>query len=74
MDIQRAKGAESDSVTLIWQSRPGLTYAVFASEDLQAWTELNDSVDSEGDQTSYTEEEISRKETSRYYRVEEAAG
>ena len=66
-------GPESDSVTLDWQSHPGGTYNVFASEDLQTWTQLNKvSVDSEGDQTSFTDEAISQKETSRYYRVEES--
>ena len=61
-------------MTLIWQSRPGRTYAVFVSEDLLTWTELNDGVDSGGEQTSFTEEEISQEETSRYYRVEDTAG
>ena len=73
-DIDVTEGAESKSVTLIWQSRPGRTYAVFVSEDLRNWTELNDSVDSGGAQTSFTEEEISQEETSRYYRVEDTAG
>ena len=73
-NIDVTEGAESKSVTLIWQSRPGRTYAVFVSEDLQTWTELNDSVDSGGVQTSFTEEAISQEETSRYYRVEDTAG
>jgi len=73
MDIYVSEGAESNSVTLIWQSRPGRTYAVFASEDSQTWTQLNsDSVPSGGDETSFTDEAISQKETSRYYRVEES--
>ena len=73
-DIDVTKGAESNSVTLAWQSHPGRTYTVFASEDMQTWTQLNnDSVASEGDQTSYTDEAISQKEPSRYYRVEESA-
>jgi len=73
-DIDLTESAESNSVTLTWQSHPGSTYAVFASDDLQTWTQLNnDSVASEGDQTSYTDEAISQKETSRYYRVEESA-
>jgi len=73
-DIALTEGAESNSVTLTWQSRPDLAYAVFASEDLNTWTQLNRvSVDSEGDQTSFTDETISKKETSRYYRVEESA-
>ena len=73
MDIYVSEGAESNSVTLIWQSRPGRTYAVFASDDSQTWTQLNsDSVPSGGDETSFTDEAISQKETSRYYRVEES--
>jgi len=73
-DIDMTEGVESNSVTLIWQSRPGRTYAVFVSEDLRTWSELNDSVDSGGDQTLFTEEGISQEETSRYYRVEDLAG
>lgn len=69
--IDKTEGADSDSVTLIWQSRPGRIYSVFVSEDLRTWTELNDSVESEGEQTSFTEEAISREEISRYYRVED---
>jgi hypothetical protein len=72
-DIDVTEGAESKSVTLIWQSRPGRTYALFVSEDLQTWTELNDSIDSEGAQTSFTDEAISKEENSRYYRVEDTA-
>lgn len=72
-NIDVIEGAESSSVTLIWQSRPGRTYAVFFSEDLLTWTELNDSVESGGDQTSFTEETVSLEQTSRYYRVEDAA-
>jgi hypothetical protein len=73
MDIDVTEGAESKSVTLIWQSRPGRTYAIFASEDLQNWSELNDSVGSGGDQTSFTEDAISLEGTSRYYRIEDTA-
>lgn len=73
MDIDVTESAESKSVTLIWQSRPGRTYAIFTSEDLQNWSELNDSVGSGGDRTSFTEEVISLEGTSRYYRVEDTA-
>ncbi len=66
IDIDVTEGADSKSVTLIWQSRPGRTYAIFASEDIQNWSELNDSVGSGGDQTSFTEGAISLEGTSRY--------
>ena len=73
-DIDVNKDAKSNSVTVGWQSHPDLTYAVFATEDLQTWTQLNNErVPSGGDQTSFTDEAISQKETSRYYRVEESA-
>ena len=40
IDIDVTEGADSKSVTLIWQSRPGRTYAIFASKDIQNWSEL----------------------------------
>jgi len=73
-DIDLTEGAESNSVTLAWQSRPGRTYTVFDSEHLLTWPELDDSIDSEGTQTSFTEEAVSKEKISRYYRVEDTTG
>jgi hypothetical protein len=72
--IDLDESVESKSVTLIWQSRANRTYSVFASEDLQSWTELDDGVESGGDETSFTEDQVSPETTSRYYRVEDSTG
>jgi hypothetical protein len=42
------------NVTFTWNSREGATYGIWASLDLEAWTDLNDSYASQGDQTSFT--------------------
>ena len=46
------------SVTVTWRSREGRNYGVYASPDMQgdeAWEELDDGVEGEADETSYTE-------------------
>jgi len=47
------RDADGD-VTFTWNSREGATYGIWASLDLETWTDLNDSYASEGNQTSYT--------------------
>lgn len=60
----------ADSATITWASRPGKTYAVDSSVDLVNWGELDDSVLSGGEETSYTEMELGGA-TPRFYRVRE---
>ena len=60
----------ADSATITWTSRPGKTYAVDSSADLVNWGELDDSVLSGGEETSYTEMELGGA-TPRFYRVRE---
>ena len=62
---------ESKSVTLTWNSLPRRNYAVFVSSDLEEWVELDDNVQSQGDETTFTEEAIPSEERSRFYRVED---
>ena len=62
---------ESKSVTLAWNSLPRRNYAVFVSTDLEEWVELDDNVQSQGDETSFTEEAIPSEERYRFYRVED---
>lgn len=40
--------------SLTWNSRPNKTYAVDFGTDLDGWAELTDSVDSQGEQTSFS--------------------
>lgn len=72
-DVNLTDSAASRAVTITWDSRPGKTYAVFASDDLTsgAWQELDDSVASEGDSTSFSEEGLSPSTARRWYRVVE---
>ena len=62
---------ESKSVTLTWNSLPRRNYAVFASTDMREWVELDDNVQSEGDETTFTEESIPSEEKYRFYKVED---
>lgn len=71
--IDVTENNESKSVTLIWQSRPRRTYTVFASDDLKDWIELDDNVNSGGDETEFTEEEV-LPAPRRFYRVEDTTG
>ena len=46
--------AQTDEFTLTWNSIPNKTYALFVSEDLKTWDfDLDDSIISEGDTTTY---------------------
>ena len=46
---------ELDRVTLTWNTRPGSVYGVYASPDGEEWTfEVDDSVESEGDEVTYS--------------------
>ncbi|MFT4550688.1 MAG: hypothetical protein ACI9MB_004668, partial [Verrucomicrobiales bacterium] len=64
------------SVTVIWNSKDGRTYGIYASPDnrpiiLQQWNELDDSVPATvgGETTSYTEIGIPIGTQRRFYRV-----
>ena len=46
---------ELDSITLTWNTRPGSVYGVYASPDGEEWTfEVDDSVESDGDEVTYS--------------------
>ena len=64
--------AENGDVTITWDSRAGRSYTIEASGDLEVWLELTDGHPSQGDSTSFTEDngEIGDA-TVRYYRVRE---
>ena len=59
------------SVKVFWNSRPGRVYAVYVSEDLSEWMELDDNVQSEGEETTFIEEDLTDKEKLRFYMVED---
>ena len=59
---------DGTNVTLTWRSRAGVSYVLQASADLGVWFEVEDSIPSEGTETTYTD--IPGAETDvLYYRV-----
>jgi hypothetical protein len=62
------------AVTLTWISRPGVTYGVERSDDLQAqsWEEVTDSEESQGELSSFTDAGLPAGTKVKYYRVVEA--
>lgn len=58
--------------TITWNSRTNRTYAVDSSDDLSedSWEELTDSVDSEGESTTYTDI-LATGTPRRFYRIRE---
>ncbi|MCB1096512.1 MAG: laminin G domain-containing protein [Verrucomicrobiae bacterium] len=70
--IEITSNATTRSVTLTWNSQNNRVYALEAAADLDAWLEVDDGIDSEGSETSYTETSAALLgETVRYYRVRE---
>jgi len=67
--ITEINRSTESAATIFWTSRPGATYAVEFSPDLQRWLELDDGVDSEGEITSFTDEVNAPNASEGYYRV-----
>ena len=54
-EITSVNREATGGVTITWNSRPGAVYGIWASLNLsEPWNELNDSYESQGEQTSYT--------------------
>ena len=64
-------GEDIKSVEIFWNSRPGRIYAVYVSDDFSEWTELDDNVASEGEETSFIDDGLSDKDKKKFYRVED---
>ena len=62
---------ENDTFTLEWASKPNKTYSLFYSTDLSDWeADIDDSIFSEGEKTSYTFENPEGIETRKiFFRV-----
>ena len=60
---------EAGEASITWNSRTGAFYSIDFSADLESWEELDDSVASEGESTTYVERGISPAVRNRYYRV-----
>ena len=53
-------------VSVTWPSSPGATYSIDSSTDLTEWLEVQDGVESEGTETTFTQTD---EESENYYRV-----
>ena len=59
----------NNAVTFTWNSRPNRSYTIETSADLQQWLEVEDGVESGGEETTYTDEGVEPGATVIYYRV-----
>lgn len=59
------------SANLTWESRPGESYTIDVSLDLETWLEVEDGIESEGEQTTYTDNSLEPGSPALYYRVRE---
>ena len=55
----------------IFEFWPGRIYAVYVSDDFSEWTELDDNVASEGEETSFIDDAVSHKDKKKFYMVED---
>ncbi len=70
------EGGAPDSVDLTWNSLPGRTYTLSGSTDLINWFEVDDSIPSDGETTSYnyqsTVPPVPSEASRIYFRVQES--
>ena len=59
------------ALSLTWNSKGGGLYTLEESEDMGFWLEVDDGIDSEGEETSFTLEDIPAETDVRYYRIKE---
>ena len=62
---------ETRALSLSWNSKGGAVYTLEESEDLNLWLEIDDGIDSEGEETSFLLEGVAADIDERYYRVRE---
>lgn len=64
----------ADDVTLTFKSRYGLSYAIFRSPDLgeTGWLELDDSLASQGDETTFVDSDVPEGTQRMFYQVRKA--
>ena len=59
----------NNEVNVTWDSKPNASYTVEFSDALQDWIELTDGVESEGEETTFTDDTITDEVEERYYRI-----
>lgn len=60
----------SGTTTITWNSRPNKVYALDVAPDLESWAELDDSIASQGEQTTFTVP-FNLEGSSQFFRVRE---
>ena len=72
-DIEIEKADDSQSVTISWNSRRGRVYGLYTTTNLidGEWEELDDSIEGEGETTSFTDPGLPLDDKIRFYRVVE---
>ncbi|MDP6858183.1 MAG: hypothetical protein QF426_00030, partial [Verrucomicrobiales bacterium] len=53
--------ADSQTADVTWNSKPGINYIIWVSEDGQDWADVDDAFESEGDTTTYTDIEATSR-------------
>lgn len=57
------------SALITWNSRPNTSYSVESSFNLENWVELDDGIESEGDETTFTDIGLEPNTPMLYYRI-----
>ncbi len=72
-DIEIEKADDSQSVSISWNSRRGRVYGLYTTTNLidGEWEELDDSIEGEGETTSFTDPGLPLDDKIRFYRVVE---
>ena len=72
-DIEITKNIDDQEVKISWNSRRGRIYGIYSTNNLVDgdWEELDDSVEGDGEITSFTDPGVSVDDKKRFYRVVE---
>ena len=72
-DIEITKNIDDQEVQISWNSRRGRIYGIYSTTNLVDgdWEELDDSVEGDGEITSFTDPGVSVDDKKRFYRVVE---
>ena len=72
-DIEITKNIDDQEVKISWNSRRGRIYGIYSTTNLVDgdWEELDDSVEGDGEITSFTDPGVSVDDKKRFYRVVE---
>jgi hypothetical protein len=71
IEVSGNDDAPVDAVTITWNSTPNGSYGIDQSTDLDQWVELQDGLSSDGESTSFTDEDPPQDEEAVFYRIRE---